>query len=149
MKSLAKHNSYLGPYFCLYYFLRKRCSKSQWLRPPGDLAVVSYESGLPDSRGQRWTGNRLRKARETQSTQTWRRLPEASATLSGQRAHGAADSWTLTSACSYNPFSLKWSRWRSRIGCKVPKLGPFHMGSLSYLFVGLKKQSKMWVFILW
>lgn len=38
-------------------FLRRRYSRSQWLRSPGDLAVVSYESGRPDSAGQRWTGN--------------------------------------------------------------------------------------------
>lgn len=148
MKSLAKRSSYLGTYFCLYYFLRRRCSKSQWLRPPGDLAVVSYESGLPDSREQRWRGNRLKKARETQSTQTWR-LPEASAILSGRRAHRAKDSQTLTSACSWNHFSLKLFSLSQEQVVKTLGWETLQEGSFSYLFVGLKtkKQPKMWVFI--
>lgn len=132
----------------LLFFKKKMLQEPLWLRPPGDLAVVSYESGLPDSRGQRWTGNRPRKVREQQreSTQTSRRLPAA---LSGQRAPGArtpdthrrggaADTASARSLPSGSPPGrwvvqvLGW--WLLQVCC------------FSYLSVWVKRKKQKWYF---
>lgn len=141
---------YLLRLFCLYYFLRKRCSKSQWLRPPGDLAVVSYESGLPDGWGQRWTGNRPRKARETERVNTDveeasgsslrptdtlpHELPDAHTQVG---ATDAAPAWKLFPGCS----------WREQV-VKALGLQLLQVGCFSYLFVSTKKKNKMWALTL-